>query len=101
MTANIRDLPARAHIKMLPGGIEGEPKASRRYKVAMILQESVIICCLVALLGICVSEIIRNITTTKISTLQVAMSFYDLFYSTVQGFIVRASDAIYPAYIAA
>ncbi len=69
MAANNRDLPAQAPVIMLAGDIERARGASRRFIVAMILQESVNIYGLVALLGICVGEIMRNITTTKIPTL--------------------------------
>jgi hypothetical protein len=56
-------------------GIPGSHGASRRLIFAMILKESAIICSLVALLGICVSEIIRTSIFAKIPTLQALMSF--------------------------
>ncbi len=75
--------------------------ASRRFIIAMILKESVMICCLGALLGIIGSEIIRKIIITKIPTLQVAMSFDDLIRGMVLGLIAGTLGALYPAYKAA
>jgi putative ABC transport system permease protein len=75
--------------------------ASRRFIVAMILKESAIICSLGAILGICVSEVIRKIIITKIPTLQVAMTFDDLTRGVVLGLIAGTLGAIYPAYKAA
>jgi putative ABC transport system permease protein len=75
--------------------------ASRRFIVAMILKESVMICSLGALLGIVFSEIIRKIIITKIPTLQVAMSFDDLIKGMLLGLIAGTLGALYPAYKAA
>ena len=75
--------------------------ASRSFIVAMILKESVMICCLGALLGIVISEIIRKIIITRIPTLQVAMSFDDLIRGLVLGLIAGTLGALYPAYKAA
>jgi putative ABC transport system permease protein len=75
--------------------------ASRRFIVAMILKESVMICCLGALLGIIVSEIIRKVIITKIPTLQVAMSFDDLIKGMILGLVAGTLGALYPAYKAA
>ncbi|MBN1566752.1 MAG: ABC transporter permease [Acidobacteria bacterium] len=75
--------------------------ASRRFIIGMILKESAIICCLGALSGIVVSEIIRKIIITKIPTLQVAMSFDDLLRGLVLGLIAGTLGALYPAYKAA
>jgi putative ABC transport system permease protein len=75
--------------------------ASRRFIIAMILKESVIICCLGALLGIVASEIIRKIIITRIPTLQVAMSFDDLIRGMILGLIAGILGALYPAYKAA
>ncbi|MDM7994357.1 MAG: ABC transporter permease [Acidobacteriota bacterium] len=75
--------------------------ASRRFIVAMILKESVMICCLGGLLGIVASEIIRKIITVKIPTLQVAMNFDDLIIGMVLGLIAGTLGALYPAYKAA
>jgi ABC-type antimicrobial peptide transport system permease subunit len=67
----------------------------------MILKESVMICCLGALLGIIVSEIIRKVIITKIPTLQVAMSFDDLIKGMILGLVAGTLGALYPAYKAA
>lgn len=75
--------------------------ASRRFIVAMILKESVIICSLGGLLGIVASEIIRKIITVKIPTLQVAMNFDDLVIGMVLGLMAGTLGALYPAYKAA
>jgi putative ABC transport system permease protein len=75
--------------------------ASRGFIIAMILKESVIICCSGALFGIVVSEIIRKIIITKIPTLQVAMSFDDLIRGMILGLIAGTLGALYPAYKAA
>lgn len=75
--------------------------ASRRFIVAMILKESVIICCLGALLGIGISEIIRRVIIEKFPTLQVAMSFDDLLRGLILGLLAGTLGAIYPAYKAA
>jgi putative ABC transport system permease protein len=75
--------------------------ASSRFIVAMILKESVIICCSGALLGIGVSEIIRKIVITKFPTLQVAMGFNDLIRGLVLGLLAGILGASYPAYRAA
>ena len=75
--------------------------ASRRFIVAMILKESVMICCLGSLLGIIASEIIRKVIITRIPTLQVAMSFDDLIRGLVLGLIAGTLGALYPAYKAA
>jgi putative ABC transport system permease protein len=75
--------------------------ASRNFIVGMILKESVIICSLGALLGICVSEIIRKVVITRFPTLQVAMSFDDLIKGLVLGLVAGTLGALYPAYKAA
>jgi putative ABC transport system permease protein len=75
--------------------------ASRRFIVAMILKESAMICCLGALLGIGVSEVVRKIIITKFPTLQVAMSLEDLIRGLILGLLAGTLGAIYPAYKAA
>ncbi len=75
--------------------------ASRRFIVSMILKESVMICCLGALLGIGVSEVIRKIVITKFPTLQVSMTFDDLIRGLVLGLLAGTLGALYPAYKAA
>jgi putative ABC transport system permease protein len=75
--------------------------ATRGFIVGMILKESVIICCLGALLGIGISEIIRKVIVTQFPTLQVAMSFDDLIKGWVLGMLAGALGALYPAYRAA
>jgi putative ABC transport system permease protein len=75
--------------------------ASRRFIVGMILKESVMICSLGALLGICVSEIIRKAVIVKFPTLQVAMSFDDVTKGLILGLLAGTLGALYPAYKAA
>ncbi len=75
--------------------------ASRRFIVAMILKESVIVCCLGVLLGIGISEIIRKAIVSAFPTLQVAMTFVDIARGCVLGLIGGTLGALYPAYKAA
>jgi len=75
--------------------------ASRRFIVGMILKESVIICCLGALLGIGISEVVRKIIITKFPTLQVAMSVDDLIRGLILGLVAGTLGALYPAFKAA
>jgi putative ABC transport system permease protein len=82
-------------------GILKSMGASRRFIVAMILKESVMICCLGGLLGIGISEIIRKIIVEKFPTLQVAMSMDDLIRGLILGLLAGTLGAVYPAYKAA
>lgn len=75
--------------------------ATRSFIVGMILKESVIICCLGALLGIGISEVIRKVVITQFPTLQVAMSFEDLITGWILGLLAGTLGALYPAYRAA
>ena len=75
--------------------------ASRQFIVGMILKESAMICCLGALLGIVVSEIIRKIIILKHPTMQIAMGFDDLFKGLLLGLVAGTLGALYPAYKAA
>jgi|WetSurMetagenome_2_1015567.scaffolds.fasta_scaffold1088841_2 putative ABC transport system permease protein len=103
---NIRPCPAQPFISAIALGIRlmriigipGSLGPSRRFIIATILKESVIMCGLGALLGICVSEITRTIIITRIPTLQVSMSFDDLNQGMVLGLISGTVGAIYPAY---
>ncbi len=75
--------------------------ASRKFIVAMILKESVIICGLGVLLGIGISEIIRKAIMSAFPTLQVAMSINDILYGCLLGLVGGTLGALYPAYKAA
>jgi putative ABC transport system permease protein len=75
--------------------------ASRNFIVGMILKESVMICGLGAILGICISEIIRKVVIVMFPTLQVSMSFGDLIRGMALGLIAGTLGALYPAYKAA
>lgn len=75
--------------------------ASRSFIVSMILKESVMICCLGAILGIGISEIIRKVIITMRPTLQVSMNFHDLILGWTLGLLAGTLGAIYPAYKAA
>ena len=75
--------------------------ASRNFIVGMILKESVMICGLGALTGICISEIIRKVVIVMFPTLQVSMTFRDLVGGLVLGLIAGILGALYPAYKAA
>jgi putative ABC transport system permease protein len=75
--------------------------ASRGFIVGMILKESVMICCLGALLGIGVSEMIRKIIISGFPTLQVAMSFDDIIQGLILGLLAGTLGSLYPAYKAA
>lgn len=75
--------------------------ASRNFIVGMILKESVMICGLGAILGICISEIIRKIVYITVPTLQVSMTFRDLLSGMVLGLVAGILGALYPAYKAA
>ncbi len=75
--------------------------ASRGFIVGIILKESVMICCLGALLGIGISEIARKIIIAGAPTLQVAMSFDDIIQGLILGLLAGTLGAIYPAYKAA
>jgi putative ABC transport system permease protein len=109
VAANFRSCPvwtiiaavALGIMPMWTMGISGFLGESRRFIVAMILKESVIMYSLGALLGICVSEIIRTIIIIGILALQVSMSFDDLLHGMVLGLIAGTMGAIYPAYKAA
>jgi ABC-type lipoprotein release transport system permease subunit len=106
---NIRPRPAQPFLSAIALGlmfmrivrISRSLRSSRRFIIATILKESVIINSLGALLGICVSEITRNAIITKIPTVQVSMSIYDLNHGMVLGLIAGTMGAIYPAYKAA
>ena len=67
----------------------------------MILKESVMICGLGAILGICISEIIRKVVIVMFPTLQVSMTFGDLLSGMILGIIAGTLGALYPAYKAA
>jgi putative ABC transport system permease protein len=88
-------------IHVLTAGILGTRRALRRFIVAMILKESAIICCAVALLGIGGNETIRTIIIAKIPTLQASMNFNGLAGGIGPGLIAGTMGAIYPAYKAA
>jgi putative ABC transport system permease protein len=75
--------------------------ASRHFIVGMILKESVMICGLGALMGICISEIIRKVVILMSPTLQVSMTFGDLVSGMVLGITAGILGALYPAYKAA
>jgi putative ABC transport system permease protein len=75
--------------------------ASRRFIVGMILKESVIICGLGALLGIVISEVIREIVIMKHPTMQVSMTVGDLIMGLMLGMVAGTLGALYPAYKAA
>jgi putative ABC transport system permease protein len=75
--------------------------ASRNFIVGMILKESVMICCLGAILGICISEVVRKIVIGMFPTLQVSMTFRDLLGGMILGLIAGTLGALYPAYKAA
>jgi putative ABC transport system permease protein len=75
--------------------------ASRHFIVGMILKESVMICGLGAILGIFISEIIREIIYLTLPTLQVSMTFAELVKGLILGLIAGTLGALYPAYKAA
>ncbi len=75
--------------------------ASRGFIVGMILKESVMICCLGAIVGIVISEVIRKVITAGSPTLQVAMSFDDILQGLILGLLAGTLGSIYPAYKAA
>ena len=75
--------------------------ASRRFIVAMILKESVIICSLGVGVGIGMSEIIRKAIISAFPTLQVTMALGDVFNGCILGLIGGTMGALYPAYKAA
>ncbi len=75
--------------------------ATRGFIIAMILRESVMICCLGALLGIGISEAIRKVILTGFPTLQVAMGLNDLVRGWLIGLTAGMLGALYPAYRAA
>lgn len=75
--------------------------ASRNFIVGMILKESVMISGLGALMGICISEIIRKVVIVMFPTMQVSMTFRDLVSGMALGLIAGILGALYPAYKAA
>lgn len=75
--------------------------ASRRFIVGIILKESAIICCLGAIVGIGISEIIRVLIIRNIPLLQVAMGPRELLIGVILGMLAGILGAIYPAYKAA
>jgi len=75
--------------------------ASKQFIVGMILQESVIICCLGVIFGIVASETIRFIIVARFPTLQVSITMYDLGKGLVMGVLAGVLGAVYPAYKAA
>ena len=75
--------------------------ASKQFIVGMILQESVIICCLGVIFGIAASETIRFIIVARFPTLQVSITMYDLGKGLVLGVLAGVLGAVYPAYKAA
>ncbi len=75
--------------------------ASRRFIVGIILKESAIICCLGAILGIGISEIIRGLIIRQFPLLQVAMGPRELMIGLILGVLAGILGAIYPAYKAA
>lgn len=75
--------------------------ASRNFIVGMILKESVMICCLGAILGIVISEIVRKVVILMFPTLQVSMTFRDLLTGMILGLVAGTLGALYPAYKAA
>ncbi len=75
--------------------------ASRGFIVAIILKESVIICCLGLMFGIGASAIIRKTITAAFPTLQVSMSAKDILFACAMGLVGGTLGALYPAYKAA
>ena len=75
--------------------------ASRRFIVGIILKESAIICCLGAIVGIGISELIRGLIISQFPTLQVAMGLRELMIGLILGVLAGILGAIYPAYKAA
>jgi len=75
--------------------------ASRRFIVGIILKESAIICCLGAVVGIVVSEVIRGVIISQFPLLQVAMGPRELLFGLTLGVVAGILGAIYPAYKAA
>ena len=75
--------------------------ASRRFIVGIILKESAIICCLGAIVGIGISEIIRALIISRFPLLQVAMGPRELMIGLILGMLAGILGALYPAYKAA
>ncbi|MBN2241325.1 MAG: ABC transporter permease [Acidobacteria bacterium] len=75
--------------------------ASRGFIVGIIMKESAIICCLGAVVGIGISEIIRGLIMKQFPLLQVAMGPRELTIGLVLGVLAGILGAIYPAYKAA
>jgi putative ABC transport system permease protein len=75
--------------------------ASRRFIVSMILKESAMICALGVMLGIGVSVLIREVIISVFPTLQVAMSYAEVFRGCILGMLGGTTGALYPAVKAA
>ncbi len=75
--------------------------ASKGFIVGLILRESAIVCFLGIAFGVGVSLIIREMITSAFPTLQVEMSFHEVFRGCLLGLVGGTLGALYPAYKAA
>ena len=82
-------------------GILKSMGASKAFIVGLILRESAIICLLGILFGVGASVLISQMITSVFPTLQVDMSFHEVFRGCLLGLVGGTLGALYPAYKAA